>query len=93
MSRPPSSGSSNIHIYDLRLADTHLAASETDATLQKLGPDVNLPFVTRLLLDALSRLVEIVRGTPRALGRVMAANSNHLIRLDINFKWRSANLS
>jgi hypothetical protein len=25
------------HVYDLRLADAHLASSETDATLRKLG--------------------------------------------------------
>jgi hypothetical protein len=57
------------HVYDLRLADAHLASSETDATLNKLGLDMSLPFVIQgrdllvTLVDDLNRLVEIVRGT------------------------------
>jgi len=57
------------HVYDLRLADAHLASRETDATLQKLGLDMSIPFVIQgrdlliTLVDDLYRLVEIVRGT------------------------------
>lgn len=42
-------------IYELRLADAHLASSETDASLGKLGLDRNLPYILqgRDLLDAL----------------------------------------
>lgn len=56
------------HIYDLRLADAHLASSETDATLQKLGLDMSRPFVIQgrdmlaAVVDALYRLIEIIQS-------------------------------
>ena len=57
------------HIYDLRLADAHLASSEADATLQKLGLDMNLPAVIQgrdmlvSLVDAIYGLVAVIKGT------------------------------
>lgn len=57
------------HIYDLRLADAHLASSEADATLQKLGLDMNLPAVIQgrdmlvSLVDAIYGLVALIKGT------------------------------
>jgi hypothetical protein len=57
------------HVYDLRLADAHLASSETDATLRKLGLDTNLPVVIQgrdmlaSLVDTLYGIIEVIKGT------------------------------
>ncbi len=55
-------------IYDLRLADAHLASSEVDQTLGKVGIDQSAPYVVqgyqllRACVSAIYEIIEVVEG-------------------------------